>query len=101
MRRLEHGVDLHGEGAAALVALVCSDAGRSTIEAANAIGPATVRAHWAGWPHALLDELVSRRLIVEVSIVQNRLHRVTTFDIFIILLDDDATSVNGEHHCLW
>jgi hypothetical protein len=62
---LEYGADLHGEGLAALVALVNAYAGALALELANAVHAAAVRADRAFRPYAGFNPSVSCVFVLE------------------------------------
>ena len=66
MAGLEHGPDLHGEGLAALVALVDADPGALALHLADAVHAAAMRADRAVRPDARLDPIVGGLLVVKV-----------------------------------
>lgn len=74
MAGLEHGSDLHGEGLAALVALVGADPGALAAHLANALEGAALWANGAVRPHASLDPSVGGGLVVEMFFRKHRSH---------------------------
>ena len=66
MAGLEDGPDLHGEGLAAVVALVDADPGALALHLAILLHPATVRAYRTARPDAGFHEGVGGFLVVEV-----------------------------------
>ena len=63
---LKNGADLHGEGLAALVALVRANPGALALHLGNALHAATVRADGAVRPKARLNVSVGRFFVVEM-----------------------------------
>ena len=71
---LKDGSDLHGEGLAALVALVEADPGALAAHLADALHPAAVRADGAVRPDPRLDPLVSGLFVVKARIAEDGSH---------------------------
>src|SRR6185312_11528814 len=71
---LENGPDFHGEGLAALVALVGADPGALAFHLGNALGLTALRANSAVRPKPCLDEGVGGCLVVEVFVGKNGFH---------------------------